>query len=214
MLSAGTGCAVSRYAGMEKSSTRAIRDTTLQHLEQLIGALSAGVILLELGGDIIWANNAAFTMHGVDRAEDLGATADEYAQRFALSTHDGHRLATREYPVMRVLAGENIPDLVVEVTPRGAAEPRWTHHIRDVVMTGDDGEPDCIALIIQDQSEQYEAEARFEAMFQANPAPALILRLSDQRFVRVNQGFLEMTGYARTARRRSQPVRFRCSAWR
>jgi PAS domain S-box-containing protein len=168
-------------------------------LEQLIGALPAGVILLELGGEIIWANSAALETHGVERPEDLGATADEYAQRFVLSTRDGHRLASRDYPVMRVLAGESIPDLVVEVSPRGTLERRWTHHIRDVVMTGDDDEPDCIALIIQDQSEQYEAEARFEAMFQANPAPALILRQADHRFARVNQGFLDMTGYVRTA---------------
>jgi PAS domain S-box-containing protein len=178
---------------------RVLASSTLQHLEQLIGALSAGVILLELGGDIIWANQAVLAMHGVEKAADLGATADEYAQRFALSMRNGQRLASREYPVMRVLAGENVPDLIVEVSARGASEQTWTHHVRDVVMTGDDDEPDCVALVIQDLSEQYEAEARFEAMFQANPAPALILRLSDQRYARVNRGFLEMTGYARTA---------------
>ena len=32
-------------------------------------------------------------------------------------------------------------------------------------------------------------------MFNANPAPALIVRVSDLRYVRVNQGYLEMTGY-------------------
>ena len=34
-------------------------------------------------------------------------------------------------------------------------------------------------------------------MFQANPAPAAILRLSDQRFVRVNAGFTELCGCSR-----------------
>jgi PAS domain S-box-containing protein len=184
---------------MAEPLPRVLAESTLQHLEQLIGALTAGVILLELGGDIIWANGAALAMHGVDRLEELGATADEYAQRFALSLQNGHRLASREYPVMRVLAGESIPDLVVEVAARGATERRWTHHVRDVVMTGNDDEPDCIALVIQDLSEQYEAQERFEAMFQANPAPALILRLADHRYARVNRGFLEMTGYAHTA---------------
>ncbi|EOZ4755553.1 helix-turn-helix transcriptional regulator, partial [Pseudomonas aeruginosa] len=33
--------------------------------------------------------------------------------------------------------------------------------------------------------------------FNANPAPAVICRLSDYRYVKVNVGFLEMTGYAR-----------------
>jgi PAS domain S-box-containing protein len=171
---------------------------TLRHLEQLIGDLSAGVILIDLSGTIIWCNDAALTMHGVSSAEELGGTADEYATRFALSLPSGRRLASREYPLMRVLAGESFPDLIVRVTAAGADEPRWTHHVRDVVMTGDDDEPDCLALVIQDVSEQSEAEARFEAMFQANPAPAVILRLNDQRFVRANRGFFELTGYTRT----------------
>lgn len=170
---------------------------TLRHLEQLIGGMTAGVILIDIAGTIIWANDAALVMHGVKTVAALGATADEYAQLFALSFRNGHRLASREYPVMRVLAGESFPDLVVEVAPSGATERRWTHHVRDVVMTGDDDEPDCLALVIQDVSDQFEAEARFEAMFQANPAPALIMRLADQRFARANRGFLEMTGYAR-----------------
>ncbi|MBB5713038.1 PAS domain-containing protein [Sphingomonas xinjiangensis] len=178
---------------------RVLAGNTLLHLEQLISGLPSGVILVDLSGAFLWANYAALAMHGVDRLEDLGSTADEYATRFALSLRNGHRLASREYPVMRVLAGENIPDLIVEVAASGAAEPKWTHHIRDVLLTGDDEDPDCLALVIQDVSEQFEAEERFEAMFQANPAPALILRLADQRFTRVNSGFLEMTGYARTA---------------
>jgi PAS domain S-box-containing protein len=178
---------------------RVLASNTLLHLEQLISGLTAGVILLDLSGSIIWANEAALVMHGVQRLDDLGRTADEYATRFTLSLRNGHRLTAREYPVMQVLAGENVSDLIVEVAASGAAEPRWTHHVRDVLLTGDDDEPDCLALVVQDVSEQYEAEERFEAMFQANPAPALILRLADQRYARVNQGFLEMTGYARTA---------------
>ncbi len=172
---------------------------TLRHLEQLIGGLTAGVILLDLSGAIIWANEAALAMHGVRDLAGLGATADEYAGKFALSLPDGHRLTRREYPLMRVLAGESFADLAVHVAAAGEPEPRWTHHVRDVVLTGDDDEPEALALVIQDVSEQFDAQARFEAMFQANPAPAVILRLVDQRFVRVNRGFLEMSGYARTA---------------
>lgn len=172
---------------------------TRRHLEQLIDGLSTGVILIDLTGAIIWCNDAALGMHGSSKAEDLGGTADEYVRRFALTLPNGHRLTSREYPIMRMLGGESFPDLIVQVGAAGADRPRWTHHVRDVVMTGDDDEPDCLALVIQDLSEQSEAEARFEAMFQANPAPALILRLADQRFVRVNRGFLEMTGQARAS---------------
>ena len=52
-------------------------------------------------------------------------------------------------------------------------------------------------LIVHDVSGQTEAEHRFERAFAANPAPAAICRLTDLRFVKVNEGFLELTGYKR-----------------
>lgn len=172
---------------------------TRQHLEQLMEGLTAGVILVDPTGVILGANPAACRMHGVVEPAELGATADHYCQRFCLRQRNNHRLARRDYPIMRMLAGERFPDMVVEVAPVGASEPRWTHRVHDVVMDVDGGDPDCLALVLQDVSDQFEAEARFEAMFQANPAPAAIVRLSDQRYVRVNAGFLELTGHPRAA---------------
>ncbi len=170
---------------------------TLRHLEQLIADLTSGIILVDPSGALIGANAAALRMHGIAKVEELGATADEYCQRFCLRYRNHHRLTKREYPIMRMIAGESFPDLVVEVAPVGTNEPRWTHAVHDVVMDEDGGDPDCLALVIQDVSERYDAEARFEAMFQANPAPALILRLSDQRYIRVNAGFAELCGCPR-----------------
>ena len=170
---------------------------TLRHLEQLMAGLTAGIILVDPSGVLIGANDAALRMHGVTKPDQLGATADDYCQRFCLRRRNHQRLTKREYPIMRMLAGESFPDLVVEVAPVGTNEPRWTHEVHDVVMDEDGGDPDCLALVIQDVSERFDAEARFEAMFQANPAPALILRLSDQRFVRVNAGFAELCGCSR-----------------
>jgi PAS domain S-box-containing protein len=175
------------------------RSPTLHHLEQLMSGLTAGVILVDPSGVLVNANAAALRMHGVAALQDLGTTADDYCQRFCLRYRNHHRLTKREYPIMRMLAGESFPDLVVEVAPIGTNEPRWTHAVHDVVMDEDGGEPDCLALVIQDVSERYDAEARFESMFQANPAPALILRLSDQRFIRVNAGFADLCSCPREA---------------
>ena len=46
-----------------------------------------------------------------------------------------------------------------------------------------------------DMTETFEAEERFERMFSANPAPAVIVRVSDLRYLRANAGLLDMTGY-------------------
>jgi PAS domain S-box-containing protein len=182
---------------MRSTANRTMPGPTLHHLEQLMESLLAGVILMDPTGVILGANAAALAMHGIARVEDLGATADEYAQRFCLRYRDHRRLTRREYPLVRLLAGESFPDLIVEVAPLGINDPRWVHQVRDVAMDDDGGEPDCLALVMHDVSERFDAEDRFEAMFQANPAPALIVRVTDQRYVRVNQGFMDLSGYHR-----------------
>ena len=168
---------------------------SLHHLEQLIAGLSAGIILMDPAGVTLSANAAALMMHGVARLDQLGLTVDDYCQRFDLSERGGARIKRRDYPLMRLLAGESFPDLVVEVRPAGEEHPCWIQHVRDVTMDDDGGDPDVLALVIQDVSDQFEAEDRFDAMFRANPAPATILRLSDKRFIRANDGFRDLTGY-------------------
>lgn len=42
-----------------------------------------------------------------------------------------------------------------------------------------------------------EAESRFFAVFDVNPAPALIIRLFDERVELLNSGFTDLTGYSR-----------------
>lgn len=166
-----------------------------RQLQQLVAALSDGVILVEPDQTIAWANRAALEMHGVERVDDLGRTVSEYRARFELRYRNRHRLPAGQYPMERVLAGEAFDEVVVEVAPAGEEKPRWTHRIRSLVLTDAEGRPDCLALVIDDETERFDAEERFERAFAANPAPAVILRLSDLRYTRANQGFLEMMGY-------------------
>ncbi|BCA63751.1 LuxR family transcriptional regulator [Sphingomonas sp. HMP9] len=182
---------------MTKTNGKPLHAPTLHHLEQLMTGLLEGVILMDPTGIILSANPAALKMHGVTALADLGETADDYAARFRLRYRDGRKLPRREYPLMRLLAGESFPDLIVEVSSPDADEPRWVHQVRDIVMDEDGGDPDCLGMVINDVSERFDAEDRFQAMFHANPAPALIMRVADQRYVLVNQGFLDLSGYDR-----------------
>jgi PAS domain S-box-containing protein len=168
-----------------------------RQLQQIIAGLSDGVILIEPDRTIAWANEAALAMHGVGGVEELGADVADYRRRFELRYLNQHRVGRDDHPMERVLAGETFRDVVVEVAPTGEAEPRWTHAVRSLVLTDAAGEPDCLVLVIDDATERFEAEERFERAFAANPAPAVICRLHDLRYVKVNQGFLELTGHER-----------------
>ncbi len=177
---------------------KSLRDSAdLRHLRQIIAGLDEGVILIDPDQSILWANDAALGMHGVDAVEDLGATVDDYRDRFQLRYRNNHRLNAADYPIERVLSGEAFSEVVVEVAVAGEDAPRWVHQVRSLVLTTEADEPECLVMVIQDVSARFEAEDRFEQSFNANPAPAVICRLSDLRFVKVNQGFLEMTGHDR-----------------
>ena len=177
---------------------KSLRDSAgLRHLRQIIAGLDEGVMLVDPDQSILWANAAALGMHGVDSIEDLGSDVDEYRQRFQLRYRNNHRLGDAAYPIERVVSGEAFSEVVVEVAVAGEVDPRWVHQVRSLVLTNDADEPECLVLVIQDVSAQFEAEDRFEQSFNANPAPAVICRLCDLRFVKVNQGFVDMTGHDR-----------------
>jgi PAS domain S-box-containing protein len=179
------------------SETISYQNPDRRQLQQIIVGLTEGVILVDPDQSIVWANEAALAMHGVEAVQELGRTITEYHERFELRYRNKHKLSKGAYPMDRVVAGEAFSDVVVEVARTSEADPQWVHRIRSLVLTDAAGEPDCLVLVLHDLTEQFSAEERFERTFNANPAPAIICRLSDLRYVKVNQGFQEMTGYTR-----------------
>jgi PAS domain S-box-containing protein len=164
-------------------------------LQQIIAGVTEGVILVEPDRRIVWANEAALQMHGATSVGELGATVEDYAQLFALRYRNGQALEPEEHHLARLCQGESFDGLILEVRRTDDPEADWVHRARGFVLNDAHGEPDVLVLVLNDATDAFEAEERFERMFNANPAPALIVRVSDLRYVRVNQGFLEMTGH-------------------
>jgi PAS domain S-box-containing protein len=181
---------------MANGTSKSRADRT--QLQQIIAGLPQGVIIINPDQTIAWANEAALSMHGVQSLEALGRTVSEYRARFELRYRNKHKLPPADYPMDRLVAGEAFSEVVVEVVRRGDDKHR-VQQIRGLVLTDPDGQPDCLVLVLEDETERFDAEERFERAFGANPAPAIIVRLSDMRYVKVNQGLLEMTGYLREA---------------
>ena len=155
-----------------------------------------GIILAEPDGSIAWANASALAMHGCDTIGALGRNAAHYRERFQLRFRNRHRLAPEDYPIDRLLAGHEFADVIVEVA-RQDGQFAQVFCLGGLILRDTHDEDDIFAVTIRDRTEEYEAEERFERTFNANPAPAIICRLGDLRYVKVNQGFIDMTGYAR-----------------
>lgn len=168
-----------------------------EQLLQIIAGLSDGVILIAPDHSLSYANAAALNLYGVTRPEDLGHDIDAFRARFILRYRDRQELKSKQHPIDRVMAGEAFHDVLVDVARADSAQRGRVHRIRSLVVNDTDGAPQCLVLVVQDVTERFEAESRFERTFSANPAPAIVCRLADLRFVKVNKGFLQLTGYAR-----------------
>ena len=141
-------------------------------------------------------------MHGAETLTDLGGDAAGYRERFKLVDLEGVPLPPGGYPADRLLRGEGLEGLEVNVSPERPSDPdgsvdaagrAWVHRYRGFPL----GEQPYAVLFIQDTTARHDAEQRFERAFASNPAPAIISRLSDLRYIKVDKSFLEMTGFRR-----------------
>jgi PAS domain S-box-containing protein len=164
-------------------------------LQEIIAGMKEGVILIEPDQVITYANHSALEMHGVGCLDDLGRSVDQYLSNYVIRTRTKQPLDKGCTPIERAAAGQWF-DVLIEVSRRDRPERDWTHRVRSLVVKTPAGLPDCHVLVAADMSGHVEAEERFDRMFSANPAPAAICRLSDLRFVKVNEGFLHLSGYA------------------
>jgi PAS domain S-box-containing protein len=183
---------------MSSSPTRPQADR--RQLQQIIAGLSEGVLLLDPDGNIVWANAAALAAYGVAALEELGGTEAAFFRLFDLHYRNKHEVTADKFPMARLLAGEAFSDVIVEVTRPGDEETRRrVHRMRGLVLTDAAGAPESLVLVVNDETERFSAEDRFERTFNANPAPAVICGVRDLRFCKVNQGFLDMTGFTKDA---------------
>lgn len=177
------------------------RQVDRRQLQEIIAGLAEGIVLVDPAGGIVWANQRALALHAVRDLAELGVTAEGYRRNFLLKYRNNHALADQQYPLDRLAAGETFQELMVEVVkaaPAGEDEAwRAIHQLRGFILLDAAGNPESQVLVIEDLTERFTAEERFERTFAANPAPAVICRLADLRYVKVNQGFLEMSGYRR-----------------
>jgi PAS domain S-box-containing protein len=173
------------------------RQTDRRQLQQVIADLSDGIMLIEPSGWIVWANKAALRMHGCAQPTDFGMNVKAYCKRFLLQDQEDRELAPADYPLSRLLGGETFLEVLLKLTRRDDPDSQSVLEFSGLVLTDANDEPDSLVLVMNDVTDEFEAEERFERAFAANPAPALILRLDDSRYLKANKGFLDMTGYAR-----------------
>jgi PAS domain S-box-containing protein len=176
-------------------------DGSRRELQRVIAELSEGIITVTEDGRLIDANRAALAAHGVEALAELGDSVTGFKRRFDLRYLNHHRLPNAKHPLERARTGEAFETLELRLRrrakpPEGERAERFLRY-RGIPLEGGRERRAPGLLLIQDVTEKHEAEERFERTFAANPAPALICRLSDLRCIKANPGFYELTGFGR-----------------
>jgi PAS domain S-box-containing protein len=162
-------------------------------LQQIIAGVTRGVDLMSPDGRIVWANEAALDARRPSRSE-LGATCEDYGGLFTLRYRNGRQVPDEELPLRRLCAGESFDGLVLEVRRVDDPEADWST-APGLRAERRPGRPGRAGAGAQRRHRRLRGGGPVRAHVQRHPAPALIVRVADLRYVRVNQGFLEMTGH-------------------
>ena len=169
-----------------------------QQLHEILGNLEEGVILASQDGSITWANHAALRMHDCNSLAELGVDAESYARNFTLFDTVGDPLPALRTPLFRLLESESFAGLTLGWSRSQSDAPSRTMEFRGMVIREQNNPSNILVLFVLDTTERLRADELFDRFFSSKPAPAAILRLDDWRYVRVNDGFCDLTGYARS----------------
>ncbi|MFZ5912344.1 MAG: PAS domain S-box protein, partial [Chloroflexota bacterium] len=143
---------------------------------------------------VLDVNKATLALVGVDSKEAILAPLSPVLAEESL-------MVFREELIVLAEGGQRFESEMLHRTPDGEIK-FVTPHLS--VAPGHENTLDKVLLSIPDVTERVQAEAalkeseaRFAAIFHANPAAVALTRLDDNRLVDVNETWQEMTGYTR-----------------
>ncbi len=94
---------------------------------KVVEHLSEGVVIVDLDDQLIYWNPAALRMYGFASAAEAVRTLSEAPQMFELATLDGVVIPVEEWPLARVLRGESLSNLELQVR---RLSPGWSRVFR------------------------------------------------------------------------------------
>ncbi|MDZ7801168.1 MAG: PAS domain-containing protein [Trueperaceae bacterium] len=163
----------------------------------LLDGVQDALFVTDSAGAVVFMNEAAKRLHGfADRVESgnhIANLLDHVREVFEIRTLDGRAVADGDQPVVRALRGEPFKDVELLVRRVGDDDARVCVFNGSVI----EGDAPLSLLTVRDETDRYRSERRYRVAFEADPAPSVIVRLSDLRILDSNEGMAGLTGLAK-----------------
>jgi two-component system, cell cycle sensor histidine kinase and response regulator CckA len=179
-----------------KSAEDALRASEA-HLQTVVENLDEGVIVSDLKGGLVQWNRAALTIHGYTKLEEGLRSQSDLVDTFELSTLGGTRVPLEEWPLFRILRGENLRDLELRVRNIRADWERIFNYGGTLVHDGSN-EPVLAIVTVSDitQRKRVEERLREQADIINHARDAIIIRhFQDDRITFWNKGAEHLYGW-------------------
>ncbi len=149
-------CEVFRRGEAQATALEAVARSR-DELEQVLGALPDGITVLDGGGRIIFANDAAGRAFDFASGNDmLRASREEILRRYQIWDEAGERLSPEQLPSVQALRGRRAKKLVRYRSLDGDLD-RWAL-LEAVPITDDRGHVHRVVNIIHDVTNQHRVE--------------------------------------------------------
>jgi PAS domain S-box-containing protein len=145
----------------------AVRESE-SRLQTIVENLTEGLIVATPQGNVLQFNQAALDIHGFKTQDECRSHLDEFARIFELATLNGDVLPLDEWPLAKVMRGEQFHDLELSIR-RLDEDWRRTFNYGGVLIKDDVGEPILVVLTISDITERKHADERFRQMIEHAP---------------------------------------------
>jgi PAS domain S-box-containing protein len=134
----------------------ALRESEAQ-LQTILENLTEGLVVASLDGQLFQWNRASLDMHGFASMEECRRRLPEFADTFELATMDGAVLPVDEWPLARILRGENLRDLEIHIR-RLDSDWRRIFSYGGTLVRNAQGQPLLAVVTVKDITERKQAE--------------------------------------------------------
>ncbi|MBJ6724501.1 PAS domain-containing sensor histidine kinase [Geomesophilobacter sediminis] len=129
----------------------------LIQLEAVLDGIREGVIIGDLEGHVLRMNRAALALHDSSSLDEVRRHLESYQDLFRLTRLDGEPVPLADWPLARVLRGEEFTEQEVKVESIGSGK-QWIGSYSGSLVHDREGNPFLAVLTVRDVTERRRIE--------------------------------------------------------